>query len=218
MVEIILQNKIKSRLELVVLAIKQKNEGKTALVEFIANRGNKIVHEALELAAEFDEAPQKLARNVFIYGPANTGKTFVISPLRLIFKTFTNPATGTFAWMGVEDAEVVLLNDFHWHPSIIAWGNFLQLLEGDTVHITAAKNFCSKDIEFKKDTPFFATADAPIVLVKGSSLDQSNTQMMQVRWVFFNFWRQIPQEARVNLSPCPRCFARLIIDYHDITQ
>jgi hypothetical protein len=155
-------------------------------------------------------------QNVFIYGPENTGKTFILSPLRSIFNTFTNPAT--VAWMGVEDAEVVLLNDFRWHPSTIAWGDFLQLLEGDTVHIAAPKNTCSKDIEFNKDMPFFATADAPIVLVKGGSLDQSNTQMMQVRWVFFHFWRQIPQDAQVNLSPCPKCFARLLIDYSEIPE
>jgi hypothetical protein len=30
-------------------------------------------------------------RNVFIYAPANAGKTFILSHLRSIFKTFTNP-------------------------------------------------------------------------------------------------------------------------------
>jgi hypothetical protein len=276
-VELIRESKIKNRLELINLAVKQQNEGKTVLAEFMANRGTRIVQEALDLAREFDEAPKKLARmqksrvqllkeaysgecavdcggkwlecglnllerneirsssfcnaiykaldlgrgkyrNVYVYGPSNSGKTFILKPLRLIFNAFTNPATGTFAWSGVEDAEVVLLNDFRWHPSIIAWADFLQLLEGDIVHIAAPKNVCSKDIEFKQDTPFFATADAPIVLVKGGSLDQCNTQMMEVRWVFFHFWRQIPEESQVELLPCPKCFAKLIIDYSDIPQ
>ena len=61
-VEIIRRNKIKSRLELINLALRQKEEGKTVLVEFIANRGQKIVNEALNLAKEFDKAPQTLAR------------------------------------------------------------------------------------------------------------------------------------------------------------
>ena len=61
-VEIIRRNKIKSRLELINLALRQKEEGKTVLAEFIANRGQKIVNEALNLAKEFDEAPQTLAR------------------------------------------------------------------------------------------------------------------------------------------------------------
>ena len=61
-VEIIRCNKIKPRLELINLALRQKEEGKTVLAEFIANRGQKIVNEALNLAKEFDEAPQTLAQ------------------------------------------------------------------------------------------------------------------------------------------------------------
>ena len=47
-----------------------------------------------------------------ITGPANCGKTFIFNPLREIYETFTNPATGTFAWVGAELAEVIFLNDF----------------------------------------------------------------------------------------------------------
>lgn len=271
-VEVIQHHNITTRLELVCLAMKQKDAGKTTLAEFIANRGSKVIDEALFLAKEFKEAPAKFVRtqksrlqllseaydsecasecqgrwmecgltllrhneiplssycdviykalqlgrgkyrNVYIFGPANTGKTFMISPLKVIYNAFNNPATGTFAWVGAEEAEVVLLNDFRWHPSIIAWGDLLQLLEGDTVHLPAPKNFSKQDIEFTKDTPFFATADAPLVLVKGGFVDHANTQMMEVRWRCFNFWRQIPQEKQQIVPPCPRCFARLIIDY-----
>jgi len=37
----------------------------------------------------------------------------------------------------------------------------LQLLEGDIVHLPAPKNFSKRDIELTRDTPVFATADAP---------------------------------------------------------
>ena len=93
-------------------------------------------------------------QNVYVYGQANSSKTFILKPLQSIYNAFTNPAAGTFAWLGVGNAEVVLLNDFHWNPSIIAWDDFLQLLEGDM--------------------PFFATAYASIVLVKRGCLDQCN--------------------------------------------
>ena len=49
-------------------------------------------------------------RNIYIYGPANCGKTFLISPLKSIYECFVNPASGSFAWVGVDEAEVVLLN------------------------------------------------------------------------------------------------------------
>ena len=57
--------------------------------------------------------------------------------------------------------------------------------EGDTVHLLAPQNLCSKDIELSKDTPFFVTLDAPLVLVKGGVIDRVNTEMMSCRYVFF---------------------------------
>ena len=51
-------------------------------------------------------------RNIIIVGPANCGKTFLLSPLTSIFQTFANPATTSYAWLGVEKAEIILLNDF----------------------------------------------------------------------------------------------------------
>ena len=152
-------------------------------------------------------------QNLFVHGPANSGKTFILSPLKSIYHTFCNPATGSFAWMGVEEAEIIFLNDFRWSPTIIAWADFLQALEGDTVHLPAPKNFCKRDIELSKDTPFFATADTTPVLVKGGSIDSVNTEMMNVRWRFFNFWKQIPQSQQIRLTPCGHCFAELKVKH-----
>ena len=150
-------------------------------------------------------------RNVFIYGPANCGKTFILSPLKEIYNAFCNPATGTFAWVGAE-TDIIILNDFRWKPSIIAWGDMLQLLEGDISHLPAPKNFSKQDIELTKDTPVFATADAPIVLVKGGSIDQANTEMMSVRWCHLHLWWQIPLAEQLCLAPCGHCFAQMILE------
>lgn len=38
-------------------------------------------------------------------------------PLKAIYTTFCNPATGTFAWVGAEHAEIIMLNDIRWKPS-----------------------------------------------------------------------------------------------------
>ena len=53
---------IKSRLELLVLASRQKKEGKEDLAEFIANRGNKVVDEAIKVGWEMEEADEKRKR------------------------------------------------------------------------------------------------------------------------------------------------------------
>ena len=135
----------------------------------------------------------------------------MIAPLKVIYKAFVNPASGTFAWVGAESAEVVILNDFRWSPSIIAWSDFLQILEGDSVHLPTPKNFHAQDAVFDKDTPFFATADAPIVLVNGRVVDRVNTEMMSVRWRAFNFTYQVTENERKELKPCHRCFAELLL-------
>lgn len=269
--QIIQKRKIESRLELVALAVSQSREGNTTLANFVANRGQKSVQEALSLAKEFAEAENRLARskksriqilnefqdatcvsdcgerwytaavklleqhgimvsafataiytalekgrakyqNIFIHGPANSGKTFILLPLKLIYNAFCNPATGSFAWIGVEESEIIYLNDFRWDPRIIAWADFLQALEGDIVHLPAPKNVCPRDIELKTDIPFFATSDAPIVQVKGGSIDRANTDMMNVRWNFFHFWKPIPRSEQEKLVACGHCFAKFVLD------
>ena len=149
----------------------------TAVVEVLESNGILVSAFCSAVYAALKDGRGKY-RNVFIHGPANSGKTFILSPLKSIYHAFCNPATGSFAWMGVEEAEIIFLNDFRWSPTTIAWADFLQALEGDTVHLPAPKNFCRRDIELKSDTPFFATADAPPVLIKGGSIDWVSTEMM----------------------------------------
>lgn len=48
------------------------------------------------------EAGRGKYRNVFIKGPANCGKTFLLIPLNMMFKTFTNPLTATCAGLGLK--------------------------------------------------------------------------------------------------------------------
>ena len=50
-----------------------------------------------------------------------------------MYRSFSNPATSTFAWVGAEKAEVIFLNDFRWNPQIIQWHDLLLMLEGQQV-------------------------------------------------------------------------------------
>lgn len=42
--------------------------------------------------------------------PANTGKTFLLNPLNIVYKSFTYPPTVTFAWVGAEMTGNFLIN------------------------------------------------------------------------------------------------------------
>ena len=94
-------------------------------------------------------------RNILFKGPANTGKTFLLNPLNIVYRSFSNPATSTFARVGAEIAELIFLNDFRWNPQIIHWHNLLLMLEGQPVHLPAPKSYFSKDLEFTKRQPNF---------------------------------------------------------------
>lgn len=150
-------------------------------------------------------------RNILITGPANCGKTFLMQPLTLIFNCFCNPATNTFAWVGVELAEVIFLNDFRWSANMIPWHDLLLLLEGQVVNFAAPKTHFPKDISLEKDTPVFCTTKVPFVFIQGSGIDEKETEMMAVRWKCFNFHHQIPTNAQREIKSCGTCFAKFIL-------
>ena len=267
--QIAIEKGIRTRLQLLAYANRQKKEGKTDLAEFIANRGAKAVEEALTVGWELGEAEEKAERskktrieilysklgeecvagcnrrwlemavavlernnikqadfaeavrnglekgrgkyrNVYLKGPANCAKTFLLNPLNTVYNTFSNPATTTFAWVGAEEAEVLFLNDFRWSPHIIPWHDLLLLLEGQEVHLPAPKTHFKQDISFKGDTPIFCTAKEELSFVRAGVLDERETEMMRVRWRVFSLSCQIPEKEQVEVTPCPRCFAELI--------
>ena len=69
-------------------------------------------------------------RNIFLKGGANRGKTFLLNPLTVIYKTFVNPASTSFAWVGAENTEIIFLNDFRWSAQVLPWQDMLLLQEG----------------------------------------------------------------------------------------
>ena len=65
------------------------------------------------------------------------------------------------------------------HDISEVWSSVIQLY-----CLPALKNVCSRDLELNKETPFFATSNVPLVLVKAGAVDSLNTRMMNVRWRF----------------------------------
>ena len=131
---------------------------------------------------EFSEAIRNLLdrgrgkyRNLYLKGPSNCGKTFLLNPLTSIYNTFCNPASTTFAWVGAEEAEVLFLNDFRWSANIIPWHDLLLLLEGHEVHLPAPKTHYRCDFSLKGDTPIFCTAKEEISFVRAGVLDERET-------------------------------------------
>ena len=86
--------------------------------------------QRLELATEVHELLDKgrgKYRNILVKGSANCGKTFLLNPLNVVYNTFSNPASSSFAWVGAASAEIIFLNDFRWSPQVLAWHDMLLL-------------------------------------------------------------------------------------------
>jgi len=151
-------------------------------------------------------------RNVLTVGPANCGKTFLLKPLTKVFESFVNPASSTFAWVGVDNAEIIFLNDFRWSSQIIPWHDLLLLLEGESVHLPAPKTHFAKDILLQRDTPIFSTSSKEIQFIKSGVISERETEMMKVRWRVFQFNYRISESQQKELPPCARCFSKLILE------
>ena len=165
----------------------------------------------MQLIKELLDKGRGKYRNIMIVGPANCGKTFMLNPLNVIYKTFCNPACGSFAWVGAEQSECIFLNDFRWSQQIIPWHDLLLMLKGQIVHLPAPKTHYAKDIVFDEDTPIFCTGKQPLLFLKHGIIDQTETEMMAVRWRVFKFTHQISQEQQQDIPVCPKCFARFIL-------
>ena len=71
------------------------------------------------------------------------------------FNAFVNPAKGTLNWVGVEEAQIIFLNNFRWSERKIHWEDMLCLLEGDKIHVPTPKTHFAQDIVLGKGTPIF---------------------------------------------------------------
>ena len=110
-----------------------------------------------------------------LVGPTNCGKSFLLDPLELIYKTSMNPSATSYAWVGLEECEIAYLNDFRYTPKCVKWSDFPLLLEGQTVNLPRPKNKFLSDLMISRDNTilFLATSKIPIKYI-------ANTMYMMI--------------------------------------
>ena len=160
-------------------------------------------------------------RNIFIKGPGDSAKTFLLKPLLLLYpENFTNPAASTFSWMGVEDASIILLNDYRWdikkNGGNIEWGTLLNLLEGFETNLPAPMNLYSRHVKINTDVPVFGTGpDLPRWYAASpeeirTPKHQRENDQIDLRWNTFELTHRFTAVDRIDDIPdCPCCFAKL---------
>ena len=161
--------------------------------------------------------------NVFLVGGRNCGKTLFLRPLTIIFYTFCNPSKGSFNWVGAQDKEIILLNDFRYPPidmgadKIISWQDLLNLCDADKLTIAAPKSFFSENIEWTSKQPILGSGPEEIMYMRGGKVDRKETEMMDARMVYFRLNKPIPEETiDYSILPCARCFAHFVLQGLDM--
>ena len=118
---------------------------------------------------------------------------------------------------------MIYLNDFRWVPLTqkggnISWDALLRLLEGGEAKLPAPLN-CADHIKILKDNdvPIFCTSRGKVKFyISDESEPQTDThlkenRMMDERWKIFNLSYVFEEEHKVDCSPCPYCFSRLVL-------
>lgn len=217
---ILMKEKSKSRMDYVNEAVNSECENDCSgvwyklAIETLSNNNVKASDFAFCIREALIKGRGKM-RNIMIYGESNCAKSFLLKPLKHVFKNkiFVNPGETKFSWAGVIDKEIIYLNDIRYDENkTMSWDKFLNLLEGETVHINMPKNHFSEDYAFNATSPIFATADAPIMRVHKGKVLQTDTNMMMKRWKLFHFTYAIPDDKIIEISPCGKCFAKLITE------
>lgn len=171
------------------------------------------------------EGGRKKHSNVMLVGERNCAKTFLLDPLALVYKhTFHTPASSQFGWIGVENAQVIFLNDFRWVPvnlkgGTIAWDAMLRLLEGAETNLPAPMNSCADHIKLGRDNdiPVFATSRDVLRFYKvdmnepQTAEHATENRMMDERWKVFKLHHVFEEEKKIFLDPCGFCFGKLVM-------
>ena len=89
---------------------------------------------------------------------------------------------------------------------MIPWQEFLNLLEGQIVHLAAPKTYYARDILITDDVPIFAINITPIMFAGKSANVEGENAMMEERWWKFQLSVQIPLSEQKTVKSCARCF------------
>ena len=87
---------------------------------------------------------------------------------------------------------------------MIAWGDFLLLLEGETVNLLTAENTNSSDIKLKSDNdiPILPTSMKKIKYNRFSVDYDKETEMMDSRSKVYEFKHRFEGKNQIEMQPC----------------
>ena len=151
-----------------------------------------------------------------VIGESDSGKSFVLVGLKLIYSSFSPPDAkkpGNFPLSGMESAEVLVWNDmdYEYQDAVCSWSFFKNLLDGPTLsgplNLPQQGNI-GLGVKMTSDAPWFGSAFRRLSLTgaDGRTVPGENKQMdNRIRYISMN--EPLPESER-GVAPCKTCFAR----------
>ena len=104
-------------------------------------------------------------------------------PLTIIHKAFSNPASTTSLWIGVEEKELIFLNEFQWNPTGLDQKEFLNSTDGIDVNSLRPQTIYSTDISLPRGdkVPILCAAIDRIKYVEPSEHPDEEMNRMDLR-------------------------------------
>ena len=158
----------------------------------------------------------KRGANIAVIGVPGSGKSTILQPLESIFHTLPPPQEGsTFPLSGLPDAEILLWQDFEFHPGTMSFMDMLRLLVGERVGIRIPGQ---QNVSFNNKAPLFYSALQKIAPpgqpARRASMEyQRKVQAMDERFTIRNWAIPLPLNRRVPDFPqCAKCFASFVLE------
>ena len=150
--------------------------------------------------------------NLALVGGPGMGKSMLFESMDLIFKVMGKPEfRSTFPLVGMIDAEILVWQDFTYHPETLAFDDLLNLLVGESVNVRKPG---AGSAPHRNAAPMFYTASSPIRTLTGTmqttiSLNSAMNERFKIR----QWQNPLPlQVRRPDFPRCGRCSAKFYLE------
>jgi hypothetical protein len=160
---------------------------------------------------------------VMVVGGKDTGKTTIVQPAALIFRTMDTPQSDSFCPLqDIRGHELFLWQDFRYNPGHprkeeqglrVDEGTWNRFLEGLPTRIGVAKTDGARgDFVYSEDAAFIFTGPYKMVAYRNGFPDDKETEQLDARVNYVHFNRPSRQGLDRTFTHCAMCWSRWILE------
>jgi hypothetical protein len=149
--------------------------------------------------------------HIAIIGEPGSGKSMILQPLEMIFKTMPPPEDGsTFPLASLLEAEIVLWQDYEYNQKTLNFNDLLRMAVGEKIGVRIPGSINSN---FNNSAPIFYSALQRITPPRWAEAYDKKVIAINDRFTVREWSNPLPHHRRQNDFPhCAPCFASFILD------